>query len=95
MRHKKVRQEIPEVLTTVTKLLAKVKRQGRRVERLEVALDACLNLLSDIRYQNWPTEGLGIGLHVHVMDEVLIEAERVLPRSPKAAKTRRRRGLVE
>lgn len=63
-------------------LLAKQKRQERRIRQLETALDGCLELLADVRYVNWPTKGLGIGLDVNRLDEVLFNGERVLPKSP-------------
>lgn len=51
---------------------------ARKANALEEALSAALNTLTYIRYQTWPTNGLGIGLQPDQMDEVIENAERAL-----------------
>lgn len=56
----------------VARLLASAMRKHCR---LMASHEAAISMLEKIRYQNWPTLGLGIGLYPHEMDEILIEAE--------------------
>jgi len=76
--------KIEKAAVDVAKLVAKITRQGRRIEKLEASLAACWDVLAFIRYKSWPTPGLGIGLQAYVMDEAMIPAEQLLPARSKA-----------
>lgn len=41
-------------------------------------LDETLELLAEIRYQDWPSDGLGINLTAERLDELLIEGDAAL-----------------
>jgi hypothetical protein len=64
-----------QTIAQILKLLAAAQRQ---VERMEETIAGSVEILSFIRFQTWPTIGLGINLKPHVIDEVLIPGERVL-----------------
>lgn len=47
------------------------------IAKLSEVLNSSAELLAKIRYQDWPTIGLGIGLTEEMFDEVLADVERV------------------
>jgi len=63
--------------------LDKVDSQKRKIERLTDALEDAVDLLVKIRFCEWPTIGLGIGLNVEEMDQVIIKADKQLPQKRK------------
>ena len=62
-----------------------LKRQKAKGE----AFNAMLDLLAKIRFCEWPTIGLGIGLTAEEMDAVIFEAERLNYDSPKSTVPKR------
>jgi hypothetical protein len=61
----------------------------KKTERLESALEAAVKMLIDIRYQDWPVKGLGVGLNADQMDEVIMEAESALDSSKRKVSKKR------
>lgn len=59
-----------------TNYLRRQKRKGHSYNKM-------LDLLGSIRFRDWPTIGLGIGLRAEHMDEIMMEAERENYDSPK------------
>lgn len=59
----------------------------RRQQAKSQAYNAMLALLVKIRFCEWPTQGLGIGLYASEMDEVILMAERLDYDSPKLPRT--------
>lgn len=59
------------------------------LDRLQAACNALEKYVSNIRYQEWPTIGLGIGLEPHDMDELIIEAQAAMTN----AKRQTRKGV--
>lgn len=70
-------------------LVLSSRRKDRRISRLQEALDGCYRVLARVRYTNWPTRGLGIGLNAEDLDEVMMEADRLLPPEPEAPKEKK------
>lgn len=61
-------------------------------------LDICDKMekcISDIRFQNWPTEGLGVGLRAETLDELLIDAGHVINRANAFLRARRKSKNVQ
>lgn len=52
----------------------------KKVERLESVLEDALSILVDIRYREWEIPGMGVDLTEEKLDQVIIEAERILPK---------------
>lgn len=56
---------------------------------MEELLETCKKLydyLFDIRFREWPREGLGIGLNPEELDELIMDADRVISKNTKRLK---------
>jgi hypothetical protein len=75
------KQAAPE--SVEQKLLQLVELSKKKAERLEAALEETLKQLAEIRYCEWPSIGLGIGLESERLDRIIIEGDLALDASKR------------
>jgi hypothetical protein len=81
------KQEIAlnSILSIVDKaIVKKVNSDEKALADLVNYCDNLMNYVANIRYQDWPTIGLGIDLNPEEMDELLYRGESILRKAKKS-----------
>lgn len=65
-------------------MIAEKREDRQNIQRLIDTLDQALDTIAGIRYRDWPTIGLGIGLNAERLDEILLEGERAINAAKRA-----------
>jgi hypothetical protein len=84
--------KLSTILSTIDRVIVKAtESDSKAVADLVAFCDEMMEYIAKIRYQDWPTMGLGIDLKPHEMDDLLNRGETILRRGKKLIPKKRKK----